>query len=221
MIAEHGPNLARLREEYREVVANASTEMAVLFYDVFDSLTTNIPESMPPKEKEEIETILETMQAFIDSEYILINPHPRSPRSTDTIEFLPGQHKGISIQYVSESGDLGFMNIYGGMRDSNSGIDYVDQDRTLRVSHSTRTDRILSQPVQINFHMKDAKGEKLFDVWIAYRLNRSFELKKAIGKNSSVDFSARLEQGDHTFEDLNRRFGQFSRTLTTFIPSAD
>lgn len=210
-----------LKTEYKQNLETASVGMLGVIYDAFDCLTSRLPETVDMAEKEQVQNAIDLMQTFVDSTFVVVKPKPRIERTTDRITFLPGQHKGVAVEFVTESGDLGFLNLYGGLRDSDDNLERKDQDLSMRRHHSTRTDRILSQPVHLNIHVKDPLTSKpIVDIWVKYRLNQSFELHKLLIEENKVDLSLQIGSDHPHFADLNQRLLKHSRTLTTFVPSA-
>ncbi len=210
-----------LKAEYKQTLEDASVQMLEVIYDAFGCLTAELPSTLSPDENTKIQDAIDQMQAFVDSRFAVVKPKPRVERTTDRVNFLPGQHKGVAVEFVTESGDLGFLNMYGGLRDSGDNIDMRDQDVLMRRHHTNRTDKILSQPVHLNMHLKDPMTLRpIVDIWIRYRLNQSFELHKLFVGEEKVDLSSNIRISHPYFEDLNKRLLKHSKTLTTFVPSA-
>lgn len=66
--------------------------------------------------------------AFMETPMVLISGRPREPRKKDRIRFLPGEHKGISLQFVGNTGETIRLNVYGGLRDLRAPEDMRDSD---------------------------------------------------------------------------------------------
>lgn len=214
------PNPQELRGRVKEKLEVSSIELLDVTYDIFDTLTLPLNEQIPAEERAKLELINEGIQTFVNSEFILITPRPRQERATDRTVFLPGQHKGIFIQFVTESGDIGMLNMYGGLRDTAGTTETKDGDISMRRHHTHRTERILSQPMHINLHLKDRTNEKTeIDTWLKYQLNRKFELVKIIIDGNNLDLFSQIDSANPHFAELSSRLHKCSDTLTTLIPS--
>lgn len=216
---QQGPG-DKFQEEYRTRLARASLGMLNTMYDVVDSLTLNMPESMRADDKGDVERGLMVLQTFLDSDMVLVIPRPRIPRAEDRVDFLPGQHKGVSIEFVSKTGEIANFNMYGGLRDTGSVHEMRDTDVSMGRHHSIRTDRILSQPVHLNWHVIDPRLGVLTDVWLQYHLNRAFQFSKFIQKGNAMNLGMILDASDPRFPELNGRFNNYAKTLITYVPSA-
>lgn len=214
---ENPDSLEHLTKANKELVDTASIGMVDLVYDLTESILLKIPADF--EDRKTLEEAIEILSAFVDCNFPSILARPRQERTEDRVRFLPGQHKGIFISYVTDSHDFGNFNIYGGLRDSHSPFELKDTDSSMRHHHTKRTDAVLSQTVQFNFHVKNPESASLMDIWYTYSLNKAFRLDKLIVDGQTIDISAAVHEGDSCFEELKDRFNTHTRILTSLVPS--
>lgn len=214
---ENQDSLERLTRTNKELVNAASIGVVDLVYDLTESIFLKIPEDF--EDRKTLEEAIEILSAFVGCNFPSILARPRQERTKDRVRFLPGQHKGIFISYVTESHDFGNFNIYGGLRDIHSPFELKDTDLSMRRHHTKRTDTVLSQTVQFNFHVKSLENASLIDVWYTYSLNKAFRLDKLIVDGQTIDISVAVDEGDFCFKELKDRFNAHTRILTSLVPS--
>ena len=217
MTSENEDSLERLTKANKELVDAASIGMADLVYDLTESILLKIPEDFD--DRETLEETIEILSAFVGCNFASILAKPRREQDEDRVRFLPGQHKGIFISYVTESHDFGGFNIYGGLRDIHSPFELKDTDLSMRRHHTTRTDAVLSQTVWFDFHVKSPENVSLMDIWYTYSLNKAFRLDKLIVDGQKIDIIAAVDEGDFCFKELKDRFNAHTRILTSLVPS--
>lgn len=211
-----------VRHETNVLVREHALGLLNTSYDIFDSLATDIlaAPSMNSEDRKRIESIQDKASAFLDLDVAHVGGGPRSLRQQDRGTILPGQHGGIVLNVATDGGYFGRMNLYGGLRMVNPDAEMRDTYNHGNLGHATRTDRIVSQAIQLNFHVIDPDAIKIFDIWIRYQLNNSFSLERVLDENGRLDAVARISQTDPRFADMASSLSRHSRVLTTLIPSA-
>jgi len=213
---ENQDSLERITIVNKELLDSASIGMVDLVYDLTESMFLKVPEG---EERKGFEEAIEILSAFVGCNFASILARPRQERAEDRIHFLPGQHKGIFISYVTDSHDFGNFNIYGGLRDVHSPFELKDTDSAMRRHHTKRTDSVLSQTIHFNFHVKNPEGTSISDIWYTYTLNKGFRMDKLILEGQKIDISVVIEEKDSCFRELKDRFNAHARTLASLIPS--
>lgn len=192
--------------------------------DVFDSLATDAlaNPNLPTPISTGLAQVHDMALAFSDLGITAVTGSPRTPRGEDRVRFLPGQHQGVNLQLVSETGDTAFINLYGGLRIVDEGGELKDgtNAQALGRTHSDRTDAILSQPVHLNLHVRSANDAKLFDIWLKYNLNSQFRLEGVLLGDERIDVNAVMPNSDSRFKELAIQMSKYSSALTTLIPTA-
>ena len=211
---EHG--LEEALKANRELVDAASIGMVNFIYDLTGSAYLKVPSQA--EEAEDLDKAMDIIGAFAEGDFASILVRPRAERVKDKVPFLPGQHKGIFVSLVTSSHDLGNINIYGGLRDFHS-PELRDTDVAMRTHHSKRTDSILSQKVHFNFHVKDAGGSSLLDIWFIYNLGNGFYLDSLSLEGRKVDVHPTVDSGYPCFEELKTSFYTHTKTLVSLVPS--
>ena len=200
----------------KELVDAASIGMVNFIYDLTESAYLKVPSQA--EEAEDLDKALDIVRAFVESDFAGILARPRVEREKDKVPFLPGQHKGIFVSLVTSSHDLGNINIYGGLRDFHS-PELRDTDVAMRTHHSKRTDSILSQKVHFNFHVKDAGGSSLLDIWFTYNLGNGFYLDNLSLEGRKVDVHPTVDASYPCFEELKTSFYTHTKALVSLVPS--
>src|SRR3990167_3847936 len=201
MTFKEGFDPRKFAEEHKEVLRATGTQMLDFYYDLADTLVLKIPEGT--QQRIRADQAIEQLGSFAELNLQVVRPSPRMPRPLDKTKFFPGQHKGVIIQYVAETGETGFFNMYGGLRSTQ-----VEELRDLagsRDHHTTRTERILSQPTDLNFHVWETgqrQGAPMVDFGIQYRLHADFKLFKLRMLGDQIDTNPILTSQDRGFEEL-------------------
>ena len=213
---ESDRRLEEISKANKELVDAASIGFVNFIFDLSESAYLKLPSES--EEAKDFDKALEMIGAFAGSEFADILARPRVEREKDKVHFLPGQHKGIFISFVTSSHDFGNINIYGGLRDFHS-PELKDTDVAMRMHHSKRTDSVLSQKVHFNFHVKDVGGSSLLDIWFTYDLGTGFYLDNLFLEGRRVDAHPRIDSMYPCFEELKTSFYTHTKTLVTLVPS--
>ena len=213
---ENGHGLEETLKANKELVDAASIGMVNFIYDLTEA--AYLTAASPAEEAEDLDAASDIVRTFVESDFTGILAQPRVEREKDKVHFLPGQHKGIFISFVTSSHDLGNINIYGGLRDFHS-PELKDTDVAMRTHHSKRTDSVLSQKVQFNFHVKDISGSSILDIWFTYNLGNGFYLDNLLLEGRKVDVHPTVDSSYPCFEKLKASFYTHTRTLVSLVPS--
>jgi len=216
LVVENERRLEEILKANKELVDEASIGMVNFIYDLTESAYLNVPSET--EEAKDLDKAVDIIGAFVESDFASILAQPRVEREKDKVHFLPGQHKGIFISFVTSSHDLGNINIYGGLRDFHS-PELKDTDVAMRTHHSKRTDSVLSQKVQFNFHVKDISGSSILDIWFTYNLGNGFYLDNLLLEGRKVDVHPTVDSSYPCFEKLKASFYTHTRTLVSLVPS--
>ena len=219
MTEDDSGQLKRLLAERETYLQTASLGMLNIVVDVAGSFRNKLKAG---QELTMYDQTLDVMGGVLQSRLIGISVKPRQESGLDRTKFLPGQHKGVSIEYFTEPGPVGRINLYGGLRGFADEMDLRDSTAQMRRSfiHTDRTDKLLTQPTQVNFHIKSgAFGETWVDFWFEYKLNTSFRLSKLFLSGEKVDVMPQFGPKDYGFSDLKSRLHQFAGILIVLIPN--
>lgn len=216
--------LEALALESKKRIFDAGLGLLTLGRDLYDSLTVGADSIPHEQDRSDVLNLLDALIAFTDSHIDTVIARPRTVRENDRVVLLPGQHSGVTVQYINRSGEVAFVNLYGGLRDAESGYEIRDGSGIyLRKSdnHASRTDEVLSQPTQFNVHLRErTRGFTIGEFWGRYHLNQRFGLSMVSWYGSRVNYSTTVDYNAPQFEDLNMRFMQNARNLLALVPSA-
>lgn len=213
-MTESGSAAERLAGEIEKVKEQASRNLLSVVVDIQDTLTTNMTDS---PEKSACEVVNKSLSSFFDAKPKFDSAIPRRIREQDRTKLLPGQHAGVTITFSLPDNTTLRINIYGGLR-AFANADMRDSDLSLRKSHTQRTDAVLSQPTFINWHIKNADGEVISDVWIK-KTQPNINVEKIILNQEKIDIVASINQGTYGFKDMSDAFSKNINDLTTLVAS--
>lgn len=205
-----------LEKQLEREIENSGLQLLDTICDTQDTFALLVKED---PEKTALEVVANALLSFSESNPQLISARPRALRDNDRVKLLPGQHGGISLQFGLNDGNLLRINAYGGLRGF-SGEDMKDSDTTLRRAHDVRTGSVLSQPTQINLHIKRPDDSVLFELWIVYDLNQRIRLDKLSYEGECIDAHPVINSEDSRFGKLTSGFHKSLGTLVKLIPSA-
>jgi hypothetical protein len=105
--------------------------------------------------------ITDTIRTILSREVIdSVSVRRRVVQPDDDIE--EGEHPGSTIQVNYKSGSILYMNISGGLGREEAARDSHDADSTLRVTHTTHTEKILDKATKMNIIYYDSGGRQTF-----------------------------------------------------------
>jgi len=181
---------------------------------VSDALVKQVPKSQP--ERQRLDDWADVLGAFMESDPQVIAVTRRMPSIKDQ-KLLPGQHPGVTATLGNKSGDVARLNAYGGMRDSDTPFELRDtkpQDVGTGL-HAGRTDIVLSQPTQLNWHVTDQQNNMQAEGWITNQLNNSFRLANArTGSDEWIDAHPVVTVKNKAFKYLQ---GQITKALGKIV----
>jgi hypothetical protein len=142
---------------------------------------------------------------------------PRRDSEKDRQRLLPGQHRGVHLEFGTDDGIV-FVNFYGGLRTAASG-DWHDGDVSLTNSHANRTDAVLAQRTFLNVQLS-AGGRKV-DSWIAFDMGGggSFKQETLIVDDTFVDCHPAINSSDPNFEKMKRAIFDPIASLIKLVPN--
>jgi hypothetical protein len=205
----------------KEMIKAAAGQLVTAMADLQDSLCFMV-ESKGSAEGAELNAFQyssDALSSFADSSPQLRAAKPRSVRDADRARLLPGQHSGVYLQFSAPDGTILFLNFKGGLRILSSG-DLRDTDVFMKQTHTKTTDKVLEQPVELNWQLLLPGGPKI-DSWIV--LNQStntYRLSSLEIDGDKFDIHPSLQKGDAHFDDIKGRISSATRDLTGLIPSS-
>lgn len=210
-------------------ISEASLGLLEVMYDLTDTMGVILvsPENLHPLDPVDaggVETALNIVSSFINDGEFQITARPRGRVKKDK-QLYPGDHSGIAVQLAREhTGEIGMINIYGGLRDIKDPQALQDSDAFMRNHHAGRTDHVISQPTLINFHIKKKDrgdtAKPILDFWCQYHFKQQFQLANLFVYSRRVNVMATLRKNDPRFEQISDPFHRHLRTLLSLIPSA-
>lgn len=206
----------RIIKESERVIRESSIGVLNLMVDMADSHITNLPES---DDRVRAVEALQVLLGFADNDPRFLTARPRAPRIQDRL-LLPGEHKGILLEFADASGNIARINVYRGLRESLAPEDMRDADRSLARLHAQRSEAILSHATEMNIHVKSPSEWTMVDYWGQYRLNQEFKMKKLISMGEPIDVASTLPSSDSRFKPLNQSFLTNVGALVRLIRSA-
>lgn len=204
----------------------AATKMLNATFDAFDSLAaiTQVKAKGSTDEEllqaaEKLQYALSALAVVADGESVSVTLRPRSVRNEDKVKPLPGEHAGVSAQFVSKEGVTTRLNFYGGLRDARSASDQHDSDISLRHSHASRTLTVASQPTHINLHMiSPGETQPFFDLWIV-RQPTQLSLSTFEFEHVKHDIHPVITSKDHLFKPLTSQLHSAMKNLMLMVPN--
>lgn len=187
-----------------------------------DTLSYIAEEILEPDTSEKTATIYanDSLLSFVDSDPNFVTANPRSIRDKDRKSILPGQHAGVFLQFGLKDGTILKINFYGGLR-TLSDYDLKDSDKTLKFSHTSRTDQISIQKTHLNWQI-NFLGGKTIDSWITYNPNNngSFQQSTLIIDNEYIDSHPGLSNNDPRFEVIKSTIFDTISKIVNLVPSS-
>lgn len=112
----------------KERIARASLDLLRVYPDILDSLVAHayIATNRDPNLLSIADTAIEEYRRTIESGILSIDPRGRFEREDDRTRLLPGQHRGVKLQYITGNNDVVYITAYGGLRDVASADDLRD-----------------------------------------------------------------------------------------------
>jgi hypothetical protein len=174
--------------------------------DLQDTLTL-VMEENGDKDSGECLSLAEANEAlisFLDSRPVFQTALPRTIRDKDRSKILPGQHGGVFTQFFLDDGTTLKINFWGGLR-TPVGQDLKDNDRSLSISHTRRTEEVLGQITHLNWQMGKPNGLNI-DSWIAYNPNNngSFQQRDLIIDGVHIDCNPNISSEDSRFQSIKK-----------------
>lgn len=205
----------------KEQIMIASRQLIGGIADLQDSLCLKL-ESIETSESEEMVAVRhssESLAAFADGAFVLQTVNPRSIRDMDRSKMLPGQHSGVYAQFGAGDGTILKINFWGGLRVLSS-MDLKDGDKALRSSHTKTTDRVLEQPVHINWQLL-VPGSSNIDCWVVLNQFKGFFQLSSLQLDSKhTDVHPTILRTDPYYEEMKTRLSTAMRDLTSLVPSS-
>ena len=205
----------------KEQIMIASRQLIGSMADLQDTLCLKLEgnEKSDSPEMVGVRYSSEALAAFADSNFELQTVNPRSIRDQDRRKMLPGQHSGVYAQFGSGDGTILKVNFWGGLRILTS-FDLKDGDPALRRSHTKTTDKVLEQPVQINWQLSLPGGPEI-DNWVVLNQEKGFfQLSSLLIDHEKIDVHPTIPRADKYFNEMRTSICSAMRDLTSSVPSS-
>jgi hypothetical protein len=183
-------------------------------------LITEQSKDVGDEEKQALIYANESLMFFADSNNDFINARPRSIREEDRKKIFSGQHAGVFLQFNAKDATVLRINFWGGLRTVGT-LDLQDSDKTMRHSHTIRTDRVITQKTHINWQISYPNGPTL-DSWIVYNPDNQGIFSQSTLKvdGESVDCHPHLTVDDSRFDQIKSGVFGPIETFTKLVPSS-
>ena len=170
--------------------------------------------------KASLEYTSASLCSFVDSNPTFKTASPRSIREDDRKKILPGQHGGVYLQFDLEDGTVLKVNFWGGLR-TMSAQDLKDRDISLRFSHTSRTEEVLTQNTEVNWQIIFRNGPTV-DSWMHYNPGRggSFQQDALRVGGEGVDCHPSILNDNPMFNKLKEGVLNPINDLVKLVPSS-
>lgn len=187
-----GPGFDAIKRQPTSPEDEARTQLFGFFSEAIDSIVATFEDD---KEKASAVAILNDahmeLERLSGAEVESTAVFRRKVREKDNMRLDLGEHPGSTMKISYKDGSTGYINVYGGIRETVS-QDYQDTDKTLQRSSMTTTDGIIDKRRQLGIEIFDGSNNPLFASWLVYDRSKSITVTR-VAYEKSDGTSIRLD----------------------------